>query len=186
MIGQDFSNSSFANYKLKINVAFISCFPRSLRFVITRRHDQKNVHQSAYLLTIPNSISRASLFRTKSFYTFFLKKLTVCTPNSKEIIYYEDGRCYCPLLIIREEHNIALKFKDDHLPDNHAKLVKSYKVNLNLPSSPILPENHCSKKLLQLMTREDKVIWDLIETIKTKRPMGIRGSYMKNLQRIST
>ena len=29
------------------------------------------------------------------------------------------------------------------------------------------------------MTREDKVLWDLIETIKTKRPMGIHGAYMK-------
>ena len=63
-----------------------------------------------------------------------------------------------PLLLISEEHNITLKFKDDHLPDDHANLVKSYKLDLNLPMSPILPENHCSRKLLQLMTREDKVI----------------------------
>ena len=30
------------------------------------------------------------------------------------------------------------------------------------------------------MTREDKVIWALIETIKTNRPMGIHGAYKKN------
>ena len=30
------------------------------------------------------------------------------------------------------------------------------------------------------MTREDKVIWDLIETLKTKRPAGLIESYMKN------
>ena len=48
-----------------------------------------------------------------------------------------------PLLIIPEEH-IALKFKDDHLPDDHTRLVKGYKADLKLPTSPILPENHCS------------------------------------------
>ena len=85
-----------------------------------------------------------------------------------------------PLLIIPKGHNIALKFKDDHLPDDHANLLKNYKSDLKLPTSPILPENHCSKKHLQLMTREDKVIWALIETIKTNRPMGIHGAYKKN------
>ena len=73
------------------------------------------------------------------------------------------------LLIIPEEYNIDLKFKDDHLPDDHASLLKRYKSDLKLPTSPILPEKHCSKKLLQLMTREDKVIWDLIETIRTNQ-----------------
>ena len=29
------------------------------------------------------------------------------------------------------------------------------------------------------MTREDKMLWDLIETINTNRPMGIHGAYMK-------
>ena len=62
---------------------------------------------------------------------------------------------------------------------DHANLVRRYKADLNLPNSPIRPENHCSKKLLQIMTGEEKVLWDLIETIKTNRPMGIHGAYMK-------
>ena len=84
-----------------------------------------------------------------------------------------------PLLIIPEEHNIALKFRDDRLSTDHANLVRRYKSDLKLPQSPILPENHCSKKFLQILTREDKVLWGLIETIKTNRPMGIHGAYMK-------
>ena len=60
-----------------------------------------------------------------------------------------------PLLIIPEEH-IALKFRDDRLSTDHANLVKRYKSDLSLPHSPTRPENHCSKKLLQIMTREDK------------------------------
>ena len=87
------------------------------------------------------------------------------------------------LLIIPEEANIALKSKDDHLPDDHAKLVKSYKADLILLLSPIIPDNHCSKKLLQLLTGDDKVFWDLLETIKTKRPMSIHGLYMKKFAR---
>ena len=85
-----------------------------------------------------------------------------------------------PLLIIPEEHNIALKFRDGRLSPDNADLVRRYKAYLNLPISPIRPENHCSKKLLQIMTREDKVLWDLIETIKTNRTMSIHGAYMKN------
>ena len=84
-----------------------------------------------------------------------------------------------PLLIIPEEHIIARKFRDDRLSPDHADLVRRYNADLNLPNSPIRPENHCSKKLLQIMTRENKVLWDLIETIKTNRPMGIHGTYMK-------
>ena len=84
-----------------------------------------------------------------------------------------------PLLIIPEEHNIALKFRDDRLSPNHADFFRRYKSDLNLPNFPICPENHCSKKMLQIMTREDKVLRDLIETIKTNRPMGIHGAYMK-------
>ena len=60
------------------------------------------------------------------------------------------------LLIIPEEHNIALKLRDDRLPPDHADLVRRYKADLILPISPIRPENHCSKKLLQIITREDK------------------------------
>ena len=84
------------------------------------------------------------------------------------------------LLIVLQEHNIALKFRDDRLSPDHANLVRWYKSDLNLPKSPIRQENHCSKKLLQIMTREDKVRWGLIETIKTNQSMGIHGAYMKN------
>ena len=80
------------------------------------------------------------------------------------------------LLIIPEEYNIALKFKDDHLPDDHV----NFKAYLNLSNSPLFTENHCSKKYLQLITIENKVIWDLIDTIKTGITMRTHGFYMKN------
>ena len=101
-------------------------------------------------------------------------------PPSKKRIEVPMDKVSEPLMIIPEEHNIALKFRDDRHPPDHADLVRRYKVDLSLPISPIRPENHCSKKLLQIMTREDKVLWDLFETIKRNRPMGIHGAYMKN------
>ena len=119
-------------------------------------------------------------FSIKVLLHFIFKNKQFLPQNKKKFDIMKMEDFTGPLLIIPEEHNFALKFKDDHLPDDHAKLVKNYKADLNLPTSPILPENHCSKKLLQLMTREDEVIWDLIETLKTKRPVGIFGSYMKN------
>ena len=87
-----------------------------------------------------------------------------------------------PLLVIPEEHNIYIKYKNNHFPDDQTNLVKKYKSGSNFPTSLILPKNHCSKKLLQLMIRKDEVLWDLIEKIKTNRPMDIHGAYMKKIR----
>ena len=125
--------------------------------VIIYTLEQKIEPQSAYLLIILNSISRSSLSRTRSFYISFFKT-NVFHNNSKKFDFTKMEENTGPILIIPEEHNIALKFKEDHLPYDHANLGKRYKSDLNLPTSPILTKNHCSKNLLQLMTREDKVI----------------------------
>ena len=42
---------------------------------------------------------------------------------------------------VPEEHNIAWKFKDDLVNNDHLTLLKRYKVNLSLPSSTIISEN---------------------------------------------
>ena len=84
---------------------------------------------------------------------------------------------------VPEEHNIALKFKDNLLNKDHLNLLKRYKANLSLPSSPIIPENQCSKKLLLIMTKDDKVLWYLITTLKTGRPLEIHRFYMKNYEK---
>ena len=85
---------------------------------------------------------------------------------------------------VLEEHNIALKFKDDLIINNDPfNLLKRYRANLSLPSSPIIPENHCGKNLLQIMTQDDKVLWDLITALKTGRPLEIHGFYMKNYEK---
>ena len=118
-------------------------------------------------------------FRTRSILHFIFKNKQFLTLFKKNFVFRKTEEITGRLLIIPEEHNFALKFKDDHPPDDHANLLKGYKSDSKLLTSPILPENHCSKKL-QLITTEDKVIWDLIETMKTNRPMVIHGSYMKN------
>ena len=87
------------------------------------------------------------------------------------------------LVPVPEEHNIALKFKDDILNNDHFNLMKRYKANLSLPSTPIIPEKHCSKNLLQIITKDDKDLWDLITTLKRGRPLEIHGFYMKNYEK---
>ena len=84
---------------------------------------------------------------------------------------------------VSEQQNIALKIKGNLLNNAHFNLLKRYKVNLSLPSSPIIPENHCSKKLLQKITKDDKISWDLIITLKPGRPLEIHGFYMKNYEK---
>ena len=84
---------------------------------------------------------------------------------------------------VLEEHKIALKFKDD-LPNNVLfNLLKRNKAYLYLPSSPIIPENHCSKNLLQTMTKSDKFLWDLITTLKKRRTLEIHEYCMKNYEK---
>ena len=48
-----------------------------------------------------------------------------------------------PLVIIPEEHNISLKFRDEHPSDDHVNLLKRYKTDLKLPNTPIFSEEHC-------------------------------------------
>ena len=81
---------------------------------------------------------------------------------------------------VSEQQNIALKIKDNLLNNAHFNLLKRYKVNLSLPSSLIIQENHCSKKLLQIITKDDKILWGLITTLKPGRPLESHGFYMKN------
>ena len=180
MIGQDFSNSSLANLKLQIIVAIIFCIARSIKICDYSHTRTENC--TSKCLPIDNSKFnfKSITFSDKVFYISFLKTNNFLPQFKKKADFMKMEQITGPSLIISEEHNIALKFKDDQLPDDHANLVKRYKSDSNLPTSPILHENHCSKKLLQLMTREDKVLWDLTETIKTNRPMGIHGTYMKN------
>ena len=50
-----------------------------------------------------------------------------------------------PLFIKPKEDNVLIKFKDDHLLDDHVKLLKRYKSVFKLPNSTIFPEEHCEK-----------------------------------------
>ena len=43
-----------------------------------------------------------------------------------------------PLVVVPEEHNIALKFKDELTNNDHAASLKWYKANLSLPSSTLI------------------------------------------------
>ena len=52
------------------------------------------------------------------------------------------------LVIVPDEQKIALKFEDKSLNNDHAALLKRYKANLSFPSSPLITENPCSKRLL--------------------------------------
>ena len=84
---------------------------------------------------------------------------------------------------VPEEPNIDLKPKDNLLNNDHFNLLKRYKANLFLPFSPIIPENFCSKKLLHIMIRDDKVLWDLISTLNSGRSLEIHGFHMKNCEK---
>ena len=59
----------------------------------------------------------------------------------------------------------------------HKTLLTKYKRDIKLPSSGLSYAEHCSNKLIELMTNDDK---NLIE-VKTALQMGF---HWKNLERI--
>ena len=179
MIGQNQLNSSLALLNLKIIAAIISCIAQSIKICHNNHSRTENCTTNCQPVDNSKFNFKSITFSDKVLLHFLLLNRHLIPPNKKKQELPMD-KVNDPLLIIPEAHNIALKFRDDRLPPDHADLLRRYKADLNLPNSPIRPENHCSKKLLQIMTREDKVLWDLIETIKRNRPMGIHGTYMKN------
>ena len=179
VIGQNWLKSSLALLNLKIIAAIISCIAQSIKIC----HNQHSRTENCTTNCQPVDHSKfnfKSITFTDNFLLHFLLLNRQFIPSSKKRLELPMDKVNEPLLIIPEEHNIALKLRDDRLQPDHADLVRRYKAALNLPISPIRPKNHCSKTLLQIMTREDKVLSDLIETKKRKRPMGIHGAYMKN------
>ena len=54
---------------------------------------------------------------------------------------------------------------------------------MTLPALPIFLEEHFSKNQLQIINKDDGIIWDLITTIKIGWPMGIYGLYIKNYEK---
>ena len=179
VIGQNRLNSSLALLNLNIIAAIIFCIAQSIKFC----HNQHSWTEICTTICQPVDNLKFN-FKSITFSDKVLLHFLILNrhfiPSSKKQPELPMDKVNETLLIIPEEHNIALKFRDDRLPPDHADLLRRYKAELNLPNSPIRPEDHCSKKLPQIMTREDKVLWDLIETIKKNQPMGIHGTYMKN------
>ena len=174
VIGQNRLNSSLALLNLKIIAAIISCIAQSIKICHNQHSRTANCTTNCQPVDNLKFHFKSITFSDKVLLHFLLLNRQLI-PSSKKRIELPMDKVNEPLLIIPEEHNIALKFRDNQLPPDHADLVRRYKADLNLPISPIHPENHCSKKLLHIMTREDKVLW----TIKRKRPMGRHGAYMK-------
>ena len=157
VIGQNRLNSSLALLNLKIIAAIISCIAQSIKICHNNHSRTKNC------TTICQPVDNSKFnFRSITFSDNVLLHFLVLNrhsiPSSKKKPELPMDKVNEPLLIIPEEHNIFLKFRGDRLPPDHADLLRRYKADLNLPNSPIRPENHCSKKFLQIVTREGKVL----------------------------
>ena len=148
-------------------VAIISCIARSMKISDNAHLRAENCSSKCLLLEDSKYIYRSIVFSDKVLLHIFIKNKHLITQNNKIFEMKKMEDITGPRLIIPEERNISLKLKKDQIPDDHANLLKRFKAHLTLPNSPLLPKDYCSKRLLQLMTREDKIIWDLIDT---KRP----------------
>ena len=82
-----------------------------------------------------------------------------------------------------DEKGIILKFDNDKKDEIHKKLLARYKGDLKLPTTPVAFTEHCSKKLIKLMTDEDKILKDVKKAVEEGRPLNRFGAYLKTFQR---
>ena len=145
VIGRNLLNSSLAYFDLEIIVGIISCIARSMK--ICHNYHARTENCTSNCLSIDNSkLNFKSITFTDKVLLHFILENRQFLRSSKKRLDFPMDKFTEPLSIIPEEHNIALKFRDDRLSTDHANLVKRYKSDLNLPHSLIRPENHCSKK----------------------------------------
>ena len=76
-----------------------------------------------------------------------------------------------------------MNFKNDTMSDLHKKLLDKYKGDLKLPDTPLSLTDHCSNKLIKLMTDEDKILKEVKKAVEEGRPLDKFGAYLKNFQR---
>ena len=69
------------------------------------------------------------------------------------------------------------------MSDWHKKLLAKYKGDLKLPDTPLSLTDHCSNKLIKLMTDEDKILKEVKKAVEEGRPLDKLGAYLKNFQR---
>ena len=178
VIGQNQSKRSLALINLKIIAAIISCIARLIKICHNNHTRTKNCTSNCQ--PVDNSKFNLKIITfTDQVLLHFILENRQFLPSSKKRLEFPIVKLVNPYW---SSPNNMKSLSNSEMTDfhrDHANLVRRYKADLNLPNSPIRPENHCSKKLLQIMTGEEKVQWDLIETIKTNRPMGIHGAYMK-------
>ena len=62
----------------------------------------------------------------------------------------------------------SVKFENDIMSEIHQKLLTKYKGELKLPSFPLVFTDHCSNKLIRMMTDEDKILKDVKKWEKKK------------------
>ena len=111
VIGQDFSNRSLANFKLKIIVAIISCIARSLKICDNSHTRSENC--TSKCLPIENSKFNfeSITFFGQSPFTVFKNIYKHFSPQFKmKLVIAKMEDITSPSIIIPEEHNIALKF----------------------------------------------------------------------------
>ena len=82
-----------------------------------------------------------------------------------------------------KKKGIFLNFNNDIMSDIHKKLLAKYKGDLRLPDNPLSLSDHCSNKLIKLMTDEDKILKEVKKAVHEGKPLDKFGAYLKNFQR---
>ena len=78
---------------------------------------------------------------------------------------------------------ITKNFDNDTMSEIHKNLLAKFNEELKLPAFPLAFTEHCSNKLIKLMTDEDKVLKDVKKAVEEGRPVDKFGACIKTFQR---
>ena len=83
LIGQNFPNSSLANFKHRIFVAIVSCIARSIKICDNSHNRTENCTSKCIPIDFEKELLRALPLRTKFFHTSFLKTTNLTAIQEK-------------------------------------------------------------------------------------------------------
>ena len=121
MIGQNRLNSSLALLNLNIIAAIISCIAQSIKICLNHHYRTENCTTNCQPVDKSKFNFKSITFTDKVLLHFLLENRQFI-PSSKKRLELPMNKENEPLLIIPEEHNIALNFRDDRLSPDHADL----------------------------------------------------------------
>ena len=94
----------------------------------------------------------------------------------REVIYtlteFQSLINYLNLSLRAENQGVSVKLDNNIMSEIHKKRLAKNKGELKLPTTPLVFTEHCSNKLIKLMTDGDNLLKEVKKAVEEGRPFG--------------